>query len=81
MGGGAGGGGEPAHVAVAVAHALGVSYDEESALNALREYVRNKHMLIVLDNCEHLIAACAEVAVSLLQVAQMLAYWRPAVSR
>jgi len=62
----------PAHVAVAVAHALGVSYDEESALNALREYVRNKHMLIVLDNCEHLIAACAEVAVSLLQVAPML---------
>lgn len=62
----------PSHVAVAAAHALGVSYEEGTALDALRDYARARRVLLVLDNCEHLIAACAELAVSLLQVAPQL---------
>ena len=32
----------------------------------LREYLKDKEMLIILDNCEHLIGPCAELAESLL---------------
>ncbi|HEU0291692.1 MAG TPA: tetratricopeptide repeat protein [Anaerolineales bacterium] len=37
-------------------------------LNLLIEYLRNKEMLLILDNCEHLLSACAQLATTLLQV-------------
>jgi non-specific serine/threonine protein kinase len=38
-----------------------------SLLATLAEYLHAKHVLLVLDNCEHLIDACAHLATSLLQ--------------
>jgi predicted ATPase/DNA-binding CsgD family transcriptional regulator len=35
-------------------------------LNGLVDYLRNRNLLLVLDNCEHLVAACASLAHSLL---------------
>jgi predicted ATPase/DNA-binding winged helix-turn-helix (wHTH) protein len=40
--------------------------------DALRDYVRSRQILLVLDNCEHLITACAELAEALLGVALRL---------
>jgi predicted ATPase/DNA-binding CsgD family transcriptional regulator len=36
-------------------------------LTALMDYLRNRDMLMVLDNCEHLVATCASLVNSLLQ--------------
>ena len=41
---------------------------------ALSDYVRNRQILLVLDNCEHLIAACAELAEALLRTAPAIAH-------
>jgi predicted ATPase/DNA-binding SARP family transcriptional activator len=41
-------------------------------LNALVEHLRDRAALLVLDNCEHVIGACAEVAVTLLQACPQL---------
>jgi non-specific serine/threonine protein kinase len=40
--------------------------------DALSDYVRNRQMLLVLDNCEHLITACAQLADALLRTAMRL---------
>ena len=37
-------------------------------LNVLRAYLRDKHLLVILDNCEHLVEACARLAEDLLRV-------------
>jgi predicted ATPase/class 3 adenylate cyclase len=61
---------EPAHVARALASVLGVAEDARSPLReALARHVKDRTMLIVLDNCEHLIAACADIARALLEAA------------
>lgn len=39
----------------------------QTPLAAIEEYLADKHLLLVLDNCEHLVAACAEVSERLLQ--------------
>jgi predicted ATPase/DNA-binding CsgD family transcriptional regulator len=39
-----------------------------SRLETLTEYLQNKNLLLVLDNCEHLILACAELVEQLLRV-------------
>ncbi len=36
-------------------------------LTALLQYLSNKHLLLILDNCEHLIASCASLTAELLQ--------------
>ena len=41
-------------------------------LDALLDFVRPRQMLLVLDNCEHLIAACAELTQTLLSAAAQL---------
>jgi len=43
-----------------------------SLAEALTEYFRPRHVLLVLDNCEHLIAACAQLVEPLLRVASNL---------
>ncbi len=55
-------------VAQAVASALGVR--EEAGLPALDtvvKHVKDRRLLLILDNCEHLLGACAELASRLLQ--------------
>ena len=62
---------DPARVPEAVAEALGMRTSEfegqqVSALGFLECNLGRRELLIVLDNCEHLVAASAELAVSLL---------------
>jgi predicted ATPase/serine/threonine protein kinase len=55
-------------VAPAIASTLGVrERPDVSVLEALCEYVREKRLLILLDNCEHLLEACGELAARLLR--------------
>jgi len=57
-------------VAHTVLEALGV-HDEtgRSQAGVLANYLRERRMLVILDNCEHLIEACAELAHDLLRAA------------
>jgi predicted ATPase/DNA-binding SARP family transcriptional activator len=59
---------EASLVSQSVATALNVPETRGRALSeTLTEYLRNKQLLLVLDNCEHLLAACAELVQSLLE--------------
>lgn len=61
---------DPRSVPQAVASALGVKEQGGGALlDALLRYLRDKTLLIVLDNCEHVVQACAEFAQRVLQTA------------
>ena len=52
----------------AVASVLGVKEDAgRPVAEALIRYVRDRRLLIILDNCEHLVQACANLAKQLLQ--------------
>ena len=54
---------DPALLADAIAQALGVKEQPNQPLGAvLRGWLRNKHLLLVLDNFEHLVAAAPLVA-------------------
>jgi predicted ATPase/DNA-binding CsgD family transcriptional regulator len=58
---------EPSLMPQAVAFALGVRERSGSSLTeALSGYLRTRNLLLILDNCEHLIEACAELAEALL---------------
>ncbi|MEO6565034.1 MAG: adenylate/guanylate cyclase domain-containing protein [Casimicrobiaceae bacterium] len=60
--------GEPQLVVQAVASVLGVKEDVGCPLiEALVRYVKDRNLLLILDNCEHLVRACAELAKQLLQ--------------
>jgi len=57
---------EPAMVAPAVGGAVGVHERSQQALtDALAEQLRARHLLVVLDNCEHVVGACAELVAGL----------------
>ena len=59
---------DPALVPQVVASTLGVREQPgRSPTETLSDYLGSKKMLLVLDNCEHLIEACAEVAEALLR--------------
>jgi len=59
---------EPSLVPQAVAFTLGVRERPGSSLAvALSAYLRTRNLLLILDNCEHLIDACAELAEALLR--------------
>jgi len=61
---------DPELVAGAIAVALGIQIGANArTLDALSRRVARKSMLIVLDNCEHVIAACAGVVEALLAAA------------
>lgn len=61
---------EPALVPPAVAQALDLLVEGgQTAQRVLNEHLRDKSLLLILDNCEHLVAACAELAERLLQAA------------
>ena len=56
-----------------VAQALGLlPMPNRPLLDVLLDFVRPRHMLLVLDNCEHLITACATLAQAVLSVAPHL---------
>ncbi|MET8827032.1 LuxR C-terminal-related transcriptional regulator [Streptomyces sp. NPDC004610] len=58
---------DPGLVPLAAADALGLhDHSARPVLDALVEQVRDRRLLLVLDNCEHLTAACAELAAALL---------------
>ncbi|MEB4211732.1 LuxR family transcriptional regulator [Mycobacterium sp. 94-17] len=64
---------DPELVPVAVARALGLpDQPGRSTMETLVRFVRDRQMLVVLDNCEHLLDACAELVVELLGGAQGL---------
>ncbi|HTR50524.1 MAG TPA: LuxR C-terminal-related transcriptional regulator [Kofleriaceae bacterium] len=59
-----------AQVAAAVVSACGlIETPAASALEVLAQRLAKRDLLIVLDNCEHLLAACAELADALLRAA------------
>ncbi|MFO1313158.1 MAG: adenylate/guanylate cyclase domain-containing protein [Burkholderiales bacterium] len=59
---------DPRLVAQTLAAVLGLRDDAgASPQDAIRKFVRDRRLLIVLDNCEHLTQACAELARDILQ--------------
>ncbi len=59
---------EPYLVPQAVAAALGAREEPGRALGeTLMDYLRPRELILVLDNCEHLLPACAELVVTLLR--------------
>jgi non-specific serine/threonine protein kinase len=59
---------DPALVPQAIASAFGLRVEpERPILNALVEYLRDRAVLLILDNCEHLVEASARVADTLLR--------------
>jgi len=64
---------DPMLVTQTIASMLGVREQPgRTILDALTDYVRAKNMLLILDNCEHLIEVCAKLADSLLRAAPRL---------
>jgi non-specific serine/threonine protein kinase len=54
-------------VVAETARALGIqSARHTSATDAVRKAVADRHLLLMLDNCEHVVDACAELAAALL---------------
>jgi predicted ATPase len=59
---------DPALVPPAVAAVLGVREEGHRPLvDTLVDALRSRHLLLVLDNCEHLVEACAQLAGALLR--------------
>src|SRR5437762_4119120 len=59
---------DPEAVPSAIAEAMGVREDpSKTVLATVADNFRNKSVLLILDNCEHLIDACAETANALLR--------------
>lgn len=57
---------DPAQLAASVATVLGISHGAGGALGALLEWLTTRSVLLVLDNCEHVVDAAAALAESLL---------------
>jgi predicted ATPase/class 3 adenylate cyclase/DNA-binding CsgD family transcriptional regulator len=58
---------DPNVVQVAIARALGLpDQPGRSTIDTVLRFVRDRQMLVVLDNCEHLLDACAELIVAVL---------------
>ncbi len=61
---------DPQLVPQAVASVLGVKEEAgRPVIDALLKFVRDRALLVILDNCEHVVHACAELAKQLLQAA------------
>jgi non-specific serine/threonine protein kinase len=64
---------DPALLPRTVAQALGLTERVgEAALTTLTQHLSSQTTLLVLDNCEHLVGACASLAASLLQACPQL---------
>lgn len=63
----------PGHIPNALAQALQLLPGNEKTIDAaLTDYLRDKHLLLILDNCEHLLVACARLAENLLRASPNL---------
>src|SRR5215475_3047871 len=59
---------DPQLVVQAVLNALGLQdMSSGPSLSVLTRYLADKHLLLVLDNCEHLLDSCAVLAITLLK--------------
>ncbi|MCX5423307.1 LuxR C-terminal-related transcriptional regulator [Streptomyces sp. NBC_00078] len=59
---------DPALVPLAAADALGLhDHSAQPPLDALVEQVRDRRLLLVVDHCEHLLQACADLAAAVLR--------------
>jgi predicted ATPase/DNA-binding CsgD family transcriptional regulator len=59
---------DPALVPTTAARALGLpDQPGRSTMDTLTRFIADRHMLVVLDNCEHLLDACAALMVALLE--------------
>jgi predicted ATPase len=59
----------PALVPAVTAAALKLPAEtKRPAIDMLCDYLRERHLLLMLDNCEHLVEACAQMAETLLKV-------------
>jgi predicted ATPase/class 3 adenylate cyclase len=64
---------DPGLVPKTVAKALGVNQDPDTPLmDTISAYLCSRRVLLVLDNCEHLIGACARLADALLRASPAL---------
>jgi len=64
---------DPALVPDAVAAAVGLrDFHTRNATSTLTDYLHSKHVLLILDNCEHLVAKCAELVAHLLRTCPQL---------
>ncbi len=64
---------DPTLVVEAAAQALGMQLaSNPQALSFLQDYLESRHLLLILDNCEHLIEACARLADALLHTCPRL---------
>ncbi len=62
---------DPALVPITVASVLGVREEQGRPLMAtLLDWLRPKHLLFIVDNCEHLIEACAQFADAVLRASR-----------
>jgi predicted ATPase/class 3 adenylate cyclase len=60
---------DPALVAQEVASALGLKEEAgKSLVQTLVDQLKARHLLLVLDNCEHLLSACADLADTLIHI-------------
>jgi predicted ATPase/class 3 adenylate cyclase len=61
---------EPALAAQSIAAVLGVREEpQRPLLETLTHYLQDRELLLILDNCEHLVEACARIADRLLRAA------------
>ncbi|TVR30521.1 MAG: hypothetical protein EA388_14370, partial [Nitriliruptor sp.] len=57
----------PSTVASSVAAVFGIrERSSEGLLDTLVDHLEERHLLLILDNCEHLVEACAEIVAALL---------------
>ena len=64
---------DPALVVETVAAALDLRQEADRPLvSTLTAFLRSRHLLLILDNCEHVVAACARLAETLLRAAPHL---------
>jgi predicted ATPase/DNA-binding CsgD family transcriptional regulator len=63
---------DPAAVAAEVGTALGLRDQGVRSPAPLARFIAGRHMLLVLDNCEHVLAACAELVAAMLRACPRL---------
>lgn len=64
---------DPEQISVTIASVLGLREEHRRSTPALlQDHLREKTMLLLLDNCEHLVGACAELVGALLEKAPRL---------
>ncbi|MFZ1321261.1 MAG: NB-ARC domain-containing protein [Ignavibacteria bacterium] len=59
---------DPELIAQTIANSLGINEQpDQNTIDTLYNYLKDKELLLILDNCEHLVTACAEITEKLLQ--------------